>query len=117
MASDHTWRLLHHIQGKLWREWAGSVKMLLRYVDVSSDEDLVVDAWLEFVVDEAFVVLAVSQDEGVGDGPLEELGGNVGVPPLIADRLAVGRQVSCVELHRGIGVGLVGVWDNDSEMI
>ena len=44
--------------------------MLLRGVDVGPDEDLVELARLQLLVDEALVVEAVAQHEGVGDGPL-----------------------------------------------
>jgi hypothetical protein len=52
--------------------------MLLRGIHVGPDKDLVVLARLELLVDEPFVVETVAQDEGVGNGPLQELGCDVG---------------------------------------
>jgi hypothetical protein len=69
---------LHHIQGHLRRKGTRSVEMLLRGIHVGPDKDLVVLARLELLVDEPFVVETVAQDEGVGDGPLQELGCDVG---------------------------------------
>ena len=52
--------------------------MFLRSVHVGPDKYFVVLARLQLFVDEAFIVKTVTQDERVGNGPLQELGGNVG---------------------------------------
>ncbi len=52
--------------------------MLLRCIDVGSDKYLIIFVRLQLLVDEALVVEAVAQHEGVGDRSLQELGGDVG---------------------------------------
>ena len=91
--------------------------MFLWDVHVSSNENLVVDARLQLVVDEALVVLAVPQHERVGDRPLKEFSRNVwqmidlslSPAPSVSSGLAVGRQFRSVKLVRKVDVGLVGV--------
>jgi len=59
--------------------------VLLGSVNVGPDEDLVELARLKFLINEPFVILAVTQDEGVGYGPLQELGGDVGQVSLFSN--------------------------------
>ena len=68
---------LHHIQRHFRWERTWSVQMFLWRVNVGPYKDFVVLAGLQLLVDKALVVEAVAQDESVGNGPLQELGGNV----------------------------------------
>ena len=116
-------RLLHHVQGQLGREGAGCVEVFLWDVHVSPDENLVVDARLQLVVDEALVVLAVAQHKRVGDGPLKEFSRNVwqmidlGLSASLPSGLAVGCQFRSVKLVREVDVGLVGVRDHHNIVV
>ena len=63
--------------------------MLLRDVNVRSDEYLVIDPLVERSVSESFIHPAVAEREGVGDGSTEELGRNVGLRLVLLLRLGV----------------------------
>ena len=101
--------------------------MLLRNVDIGSDEHLVVDAMVQTPVLESLVHFAVAKGEGVGDRAAEELSGDVGLRVSLVLclgvlgglrlELAVGRQVGGVVVVGMLDLGRVGEWDNNKVVV
>ena len=101
--------------------------MLLRNVDIGSDEHLVVDAMVQSPVLESLVHLAVTKGEGVGYRAAEELGGDVGLRVSLVLclgvlgglrlELAVGRQVGGVVIVGMLDLGRVGERDNNEVVV